>query len=183
MDIVYYPDPRLRQVAKPVKKFDASLLETSRAMFDIMYRCRGVGLAGPQAGIDQRIVVANITGDPEMKDDERVILNPRIVGRSGILREEEGCLSLPGLAAKIARAQEVKVEYQTLDGSNATENAEDFFARMLQHEIDHLDGILIIDKMSEAERTFYAPLLKDFEDQYREKRKPSGRVRTEAPAL
>lgn len=183
MDIVYYPDPRLRQVAKPVKKFDAALQETARTMFDIMYRCRGVGLAGPQAGLDQRIVVANITGDPEMKDDEKIMLNPRIVSHSGTLREEEGCLSLPGLAAKIARAQKVKIEYQMPDGAKVTETAEDFLARMYQHEVDHLDGILIIDKMSEAERTFYAPLLKDFEDQYRENRKPSGRVRTEAPAL
>jgi peptide deformylase len=137
-------------------------------MFEIMYRCRGVGLAGNQAGLSRRIVVANIEADPERKDLEMVIINPRILWRSPeTVREEEGCLSLPGLRANITRAAAVRVEYLTLTGERVTEEAEGFRAKMFQHECDHLEGLLILDKMSEADRRFHAPLLRDLEERYR----------------
>jgi peptide deformylase len=96
MELVYYPDPRLREVSKKVAQIDESLRAAVPEMFEIMYRARGIGLAGPQAGLGRRVIVANLSGDKEEKDQERVFINPEILDRQGEKREEEGCLSLPG---------------------------------------------------------------------------------------
>src|SRR5436190_20053745 len=112
MELVYYPDPRLRDVSKKITTVDAQVLEAIPLMFEIMYKARGIGLAGPQAGLGRRIVVANLAGDPKKKDEEQVFINPEILGKAGDLREEEGCLSLPGMAAQIQRAERVLVRYQ-----------------------------------------------------------------------
>src|SRR6187549_3293523 len=95
MELVYYPDPRLRDVSKKIAAVDQEILDAVPLMFEIMYKARGIGLAGPQAGLGRRIVVANLSADPKNKDEEQVFINPEIVGKVGELREEEGCLSLP----------------------------------------------------------------------------------------
>jgi peptide deformylase len=164
--LVYYPDPRLRQPAKPVSKADDDLLQAIPRMFEIMYRTRGIGLAGPQVGIGRRFVVANLTGDPEQKDAEQVFVNPEIVERSGEMKEEEGCLSLPGIYPVIRRDARVVVRYQALDGKKVERPVEGLEAKLFQHEIDHLDGILIVDKMSPADKKQWAALLKELEDDF-----------------
>jgi peptide deformylase len=174
MELVYYPDPRLRDKAKPVKKVDEALREAIPQMFKIMYRARGVGLAGPQAGLGLRVVVANLTGDAEKKDQEQVFLNPELQELAGEVKEEEGCLSLPGLAPLITRAQKVTARYTDLEGETRTCEAEGLAAKLFQHEIDHLDGVLIIDKMSPADRKQWAPLLKELEQDFKAKRKRKG---------
>lgn len=173
MQLVYYPDPRLREAARPVKKVDAALLEAVPGMFEVMYRARGIGLAGPQAGLDRRIIVANLTGDPAQKEAERVFVDPEILSRSGEKREEEGCLSFPGMSVTIVRAETVEVRYRDLEGKEVRREAEGLEAKLFQHEIDHLDGILLLDKMTPADKKQWSPLLKELEAQYRSRTRRS----------
>jgi peptide deformylase len=182
MELVYYPDPRLREVSKKIATVDAALLEAVPQMFEIMYRARGIGLAGPQAGLGRRIVVANLSGDPKQKESEQVFINPEIMGKAGDLREEEGCLSLPGMAAQVPRAEKVLVRYRDLEGKSVEREAELLESRLFQHEIDHLDGILIIDKMTPADRKQWSPLLKELEEDFRANRKPARRPAARRPS-
>ena len=152
MELVYYPDPRLRDVSKRISTIDQEILDAVPQMFEIMYKARGIGLAGPQAGLGRRIVVANLTGDPKKKDDEQVFINPEIVDRAGKLQEEVGCLSLPGMGAQIQRAEKVLVRYKDLSGKMIEREAEMLESRLFQHEIDHLDGILFTKRMSPLKR-------------------------------
>ena len=175
MELVYYPDPRLRDVSKKITTIDQEILDAIPQMFEIMYKARGIGLAGPQAGLGRRIVVANLTGDPKKKDDEQVFINPEILDRSGKLKEEEGCLSLPGMAVQVPRAEKVLVRYKGVDGKFVEREAEMLESRLFQHEIDHLDGILILDKMTPADRKQNAPLIEELEEDFKANRKPKRR--------
>ncbi|HLG42130.1 MAG TPA: peptide deformylase [Planctomycetota bacterium] len=169
MELLYYPDPRLRIVAHPVKKVDDPLRETVRAMFQIMYDTRGIGLAAPQAGLGIRLIVANLTADPQEAKSEEVYINPEILERSGEIREEEACLSLPGLFSIIPRSAEISVRFTDLGGKTRTVKAKELHARLFEHEIDHLDGILIIDRLTPAERSKWSPLLKELESDAKKK--------------
>ena len=183
MELVYYPDPRLREPSRKVSTPDAELLAAVPQMFEIMYKARGIGLAGPQAGLGRRIVVANLTGDPQKDDQEQVFINPEIVDQAGELREEEGCLSLPGIAAQIQRAEKVLVRYRDLKGKTVEREAEMLESRLFQHEIDHLDGILIVDKMTPADRKQWALLIKELEEDFKAHRKPSRDAPAAPPEL
>ncbi len=183
MELVYFPDERLREVSKKISTIDAALREAVPKMFEVMYAARGIGLAGPQVGLNRRIIVANLEGDSEVKNGEQVFINPQIVDKSGELREEEGCLSLPGLAIQVRRHQTVLVRYQTLDGETVEREASDLESRMFQHEIDHLDGILLVDKMSPADKKQWAPFLAEMEEDFASRRPPRRKVaRRRAPA-
>jgi peptide deformylase len=179
MELVYYPDPRLREVSKKILKIDDEIRQAVPLMFDIMYRARGIGLAGPQAGLGRRVIVANLSGDRENAEAERVFINPEILEKRGEKREEEGCLSLPGLAPLITRAEAVRVRYTTLEGELVERDVEDLEAKLFQHEIDHLDGILLVDKMTAADKRQWAPLLRELEEEYEAglKKKPRKAVR------
>jgi peptide deformylase len=172
MELVYYPDPRLREVSKKISAVDEGLRAAVPVMFEIMYAARGIGLAGPQAGLNRRIVVANLEGDPEQKAAEQVFINPVVLERDGELNEEEGCLSLPGMSIPVRRAQTVRVRYRTLEGEEIEREASDLEARLFQHEIDHLDGILLVDKMSPGDKRQWAELLKELEEDYEARRPP-----------
>ena len=175
VELVYYPDPRLRDVAEAVDTVDDPLRALITQMFEIMYRARGIGLAGPQVGLGRRIVVANLAADSKRKEDEQVFINPTIIESSGDVREEEGCLSLPGMVAQIQRAEVVLVRYRDLEGNEVQRPVEALEAKLFQHEIDHLDGILILDKMTPADKKQWAPLLKELEQDFQSKRKPRGK--------
>jgi peptide deformylase len=179
--LVYYPDPILRSPSKPVDKVTTELKEAVPQMFEIMYAHRGIGLAGPQAGIAQRIVVANIIGDPKKKEEERVFINPEIVDRGGVMTEDEGCLSLPGLSAKIRRSAWVKVQYRDLDGAKWEIEVDGLWAKLFQHEIDHIDGLLMVDKLTAADLKQWRPLLQELEEDFAAKREPA-RKRTRQPS-
>ncbi len=172
MELLYYPDPRLREPARPVEALDEDLLAALPRMFEIMYRSRGIGLAGPQVGLGRRIVVANLVSDPEKGDGERVYVNPEILERSGEKREEEGCLSLPGVYPVILRAERVVVRYRDLEGNEVRREAQGLEAKLFQHEVDHLDGILLVDKMTAADKKQWAPLLKELEEDFKKKKAP-----------
>lgn len=166
MELIYYPDPRLRERAEPIERVDEEIRHAVPRMFEIMYRARGIGLAGPQVALGRRVVVANLAGDPKSKQTEQVFINPEILEKSGRMREEEGCLSLPGMVAVVPRAERVVVRYRTLEDRVVERAAEGLEAKLFQHEIDHLDGILLVDKMTPADRKQWAPLLKELEEQY-----------------
>ena len=187
LELVYYPDPRLREVSKPVKALDDELRELVPLMFEIMYQARGIGLAGPQVGCLRRIIVANLLHDPRKKEGEQVFINPEIIEKDGEMREEEGCLSLPGMVAVLPRAEKVEVRYQDLEGKTVQRQVEALESKLFQHEIDHLDGILILDKMTAADKKQWAPLLKELEEEFAETvrhvRKGKRRGGHDGPAL
>src|SRR5689334_13698119 len=143
--IIQYPHPTLRHVSKPLKRVDAELHAIVREMFDLMYAANGIGLAANQVDLPYRLFVVNLQSDPEVTDQEHVFLNPVLTSRKGNAEAEEGCLSLPGLYADVKRPERVTLNAYNLAGEEVTMELDGLFARAVQHEIDHLDGILFID--------------------------------------
>jgi peptide deformylase len=158
--ILEYPHPLLRALNSEVVTFDDSLRKLTQEMFAIMYASRGVGLAAPQLGINKRLMVFNPDGKKEKWMSEVVLCNPRIV-EWGIAREtdEEGCLSFPGFTADVDRANWIQVEFQNGRGRAMRKKYTGWEARIFQHEYDHLDGVLYVDRLSEAERARIQPEL------------------------
>jgi peptide deformylase len=148
---VKYPDPILQKAAEPITTFDAKLRELVDDMFTSMYDAQGIGLAAPQIGISRRLTVIDLSfqKDPKQKI---VLINPEIVEKTGKQVEEEGCLSLPEIRDRVVRAAEVKVRAQDAHGKTIEVEGTELLARALQHEIDHLDGILFIFRLSRLKR-------------------------------
>jgi len=167
MHIVQYPHPALRWKSKPVTRIDAELRDIVARMFQLMYESKGIGLAANQVALPYRLFVVNVTGDPEQKDEEFVFLNPEITQRKGSAESEEGCLSLPELYGPVRRAEEVVIDAFDLDGHGFEMTLTDLPARVVQHETDHLDGVLFTDRMTEAARRELEPRLADFETLFR----------------
>jgi peptide deformylase len=147
MKIVKYPHPALRTPARPVTAIDAEIQTAAARMLDLMYTNEGLGLAAPQVTLPVRLLVMNFEGDPEKKESEFVAINPVIVESKGSVNDREGCLSFPGLYQNVRRAKTVKVQAYNLKGELYEMVCHDLPARVWQHEIDHLDGVLFIDKM------------------------------------
>ena len=150
-EVVKYPDPVLAKAGAPVTVFDAKLKTLVDEMFESMYAAQGIGLAAPQISISQRLTVIDCSfkKNPEEKI---VLINPEIIDREGKQVEEEGCLSLPDIREKVQRAAWVKVKAQNVDGEWFEVEGEELLARAMQHEIDHLDGVLFIDRLSRLKR-------------------------------
>ena len=149
LQIVLYPNPILRAKNVTVTKFDETLAELAQDMFKVMYEDDGVGLAAPQVGVNARVMVFNETGDPEKKDAEVVLVNPKIIMTSGPKTVfEEGCLSFPKLYGDVVRPSKVRVKAQDLQGKSFFINIDKFPARIFQHEYDHLQGTLFCDRMA-----------------------------------
>jgi peptide deformylase len=166
--IVSYPHPALRYPSRPVTRIDDDLRSKVRAMFDLMYEARGIGLAANQVALPYRFFILNLTADPEQKDQERVIINPEIVKRHSSIEDEEGCLSFPGLYGKVRRAKKIKVQAFDLAGNSVELDAEDLFSRAIQHETDHLEGKLFIDHLSPLARASATPKIREFEAKFRQ---------------
>jgi peptide deformylase len=167
MRIVRYPHPSLRHPGKPVTQIDKQLRLQIGTMFDLMYDAKGVGLAATQVALPYQLVVMNITADPEKKDEERVYINPVLVQKKGIIDDEEGCLSFPGLWARVKRAKQAVVEAYDLKGEKVRLEVEGYEARAWQHEIDHLNGVVFIDRFSPVARLSHHRDVKAFERQFR----------------
>lgn len=147
--------PVLRREASEIDAFDDSLQGLVRDMFETMYHAEGVGLAGPQVGISSRILVIDSRNEDDPPAGRFALVNPRIVEASRATeRGTEGCLSIPGVDELVERALVVVVEAQDPSGAPVRIEAEGFLARVLQHEIDHLDGVLFIDRLSPLKREF-----------------------------
>jgi peptide deformylase len=146
MQLRYYPDQVLKQKAKKISTFDSSVRKLAQDMLDTMYDNDGVGLAAPQVGVSKRIMVIDVAGEDEPKKPI-VFINPSITERVGELIGLEGCLSFPGVYFEVKRANRITVKYQNLAGKDQKLEAEgDLLCRAIQHEIDHLDGELFIEK-------------------------------------
>jgi peptide deformylase len=166
--IVSYPHPALRFESVPVQRIDDTLRSHVRAMFDLMYEARGIGLAANQVALPFRFFVINLTADPEQKDQERVFINPEIIKRHSSCIDEEGCLSIPGVFAKVPRAKRVRIRAFDLQGEEQVVDAEDLFSRALQHETDHVHGRLFTDYLMNADLQAVQPHLREFEARFRQ---------------
>jgi len=175
MHIVHYPHPALRWKSRPVQQIDVALRKTVAEMFALMYEAKGIGLAANQVALPYRLFVLNLGGEEGGKDEEIVFLNPEILKRKGTTEGEEGCLSLPGLYAPVKRAAEVIVEAFDLDGNVFEYDLSELASRAVQHEIDHLDGVLFIDRLAETVRREHQAAITDFETAYR-KRQAEGEI-------
>lgn len=155
--IVHYPDPRLRERAGALQEIDSFLAEMAARMNELMVEAEGVGLAATQVGWPFRFILINPTNEP---DRTEACINPVIISREGKQVGEEGCLSVPGMFAKVRRAEKVRVKTTLLSGETVEFDAEGLAARAWQHEIDHLDGGLFIDRISPAAKIIIAGKLR-----------------------
>ncbi len=149
--IVKFPDPVLQKPAEPVTVFDAELRKLVDDMFTSMYDAQGIGLAAPQIGISKRLTVIDLSFQKK-PEDKIVLINPEVIEIRGKQVEEEGCLSLPEIRDRVVRAAEVKVRAQDAEGRPIEVEGTELLARAIQHEIDHLDGILFIFRLSRLKR-------------------------------
>lgn len=149
--ILIFPDPVLRKIAEPVDRIDESLKTLIGDMIETMHAAPGVGLAAPQVGVSQRVIVADPSAG-ENPDLALELMNPEIISSKGSVQHEEGCLSLPEVEVKVQRAEQIVVKAQRLDGRMQTIEAEGYLSYILQHEIDHLNGVLIIDSLGPVKR-------------------------------
>jgi peptide deformylase len=149
LEILEFPDQRLRTVAKPVERFDAELARLVEDMTETMYGAQGIGLAATQVNVHRRLLVLDVS---ERQDTPRVYVNPEIVFAEGEETCEEGCLSVPGIYAEVSRAETVRVAAQDINGEKFEEDLDGMHAICLQHEMDHLDGKLFVDYLSPLKR-------------------------------
>jgi len=161
VQIIHYPHPTLRHKSKPLRRVDAELKAMVAQMFELMYEHKGVGLAANQVDLPYRLFVMNPSGDREHAEEERVMINPIISSPKGSVEGEEGCLSLPQLYADVKRPERIMLNAYDLAGNEFHQEVEGYFARIVQHETDHLDGRLFIDRLPE-------PVLADLRDDLNE---------------
>ena len=152
LKIVKYPEPVLQQPGEPVTEFDAELRKLVADMFETTYASQGIGLAAPQVGVSKRLTVIDLSQgkDPEQR---LVLINPEVIFSEGKQYEEEGCLSFPDIREKVVRAAKVRVRAQDEYGKWFEMDGEELLARCFQHEIDHVDGILFLVRMSALKRS------------------------------
>jgi len=167
MEIVYYPHPALSWKSTPITEINSELRSTVRSMFELMYESKGIGLAANQVALPFRFFIVNVTGEPENTDEEFVFINPEITYRKGSEEGEEGCLSLPELYGDVRRAEEIVVSAFDLKGREFEKTLTEMPGRVVQHETDHLDGILFPDRMTESARREIESGLSDFEAIFR----------------
>ncbi|MBX3425733.1 MAG: peptide deformylase [Pirellulales bacterium] len=170
LEIIHYPHPTLRHVSRPLARVDADLKRMIAEMFALMYENEGVGLAANQVDLPYRVFVANPTGDSTQTEAEAVFINPILSGGKGQEEGDEGCLSIPGIHAPVVRNSRIKVEAYNLAGEHVVAEAEGFLARILQHEVDHLDGRLFIDRLTPAQFAEIRDDLAEFEFDFQSRR-------------
>jgi peptide deformylase len=167
MEVLVYPNPLLRRGGVDITTFDAQLRDTARELFAAMYAERGVGLAAPQVGLALNLLVLNPTGDAKHPEEEKVLVNPVIKRSKGFEWGEEGCLSFPGIHGDVERNVEIVVAHLDEHGKASEVTYKDFLARIVQHEMDHLRGVLFVDRFSPADKVRIRAKLADLEKRYR----------------
>ncbi len=168
MQIVQYPHPALRFKSKPVKRVDRELKEIVQQMFELMYEAKGIGLAANQVDLPLQLFILNLAGE-KGQGEERVIINPVIASPKGVSEAEEGCLSLVGINARVARPEQVHIQGYDLSGNKIDLTVDGLFARAVQHENDHLQGVLFIDRIAESTRKLIDDQLYEFEVDFQSK--------------
>lgn len=167
MEVLVYPDPILRRGGKAITTFDAELRQLADRMMEAMYEEGGVGLAAPQVGVSLKLLVLNPSGDKKDRSGERVLCNPKITKKKEREFGEEGCLSFPGIQADVERWIAITVTYQDLDGKEQVLQTDGWLARIVQHELDHLDGVLFVDRLTAADKLRVKAQLLQLEDEFR----------------
>ena len=152
--IYTYPDPVLRKKAEPVTEFGEELQKLVQDMVQTMYDAPGIGLAAPQIGVSKQVVVMDLSAEEE-DNQLMVLINPEILNGEGSRTDEEGCLSVIDLRAKVKRFSRIVVRAQDMEGKTNEFEADEWFARVIQHEVDHLNGVLFIDRISSLKRALY----------------------------
>jgi peptide deformylase len=163
LNIIHYPDPRLKAANKLVERFDDRLRLLAARMFELMRQSKGVGLAAPQVGMNLRLFVMNPTGQAQ---DDRVYVNPVLCDGDGFEEEDEGCLSLPGLSIRVERFRTLRITAQDLDGNPIDQLESGYLPRIWQHEYDHLNGVLLTDRMGPVAKLANRRLLKKLQEEY-----------------
>ncbi len=164
LQIICYPDPRLRAKAGPIEQVTDGVRAVAARMLDLMHQAPGVGLAAPQVGLDWRMFVCNTSGE---EGDDHVWINPVLNEPSRDMAEaEEGCLSLPEIRAPIQRPEAITITALNLDGQTVTASARGLTSRIWQHETDHLDGVLITDRMAPIDRMVHRQALREMEKEF-----------------
>lgn len=162
LNILHYPDPRLHNVAKPVSSFDAALQQQIDNMFETMYEAKGIGLAATQVDFHQRLIVIDLSED---RSQPLVVINPEFLEKDGETVYEEGCLSVPGIYDKVTRAERVKLRAQNAKGEHFELDADGLLAICLQHEVDHLNGVVFVEHLSQLKQSRIKTKLKKREKQ------------------
>ena len=162
MEVLIYPHPILRRGGQPITEFDQELADLADQMIETMYSEGGVGLAAPQVGVEKDIFVLNPSGSRDDRSGERVLCNPKITRKKKWEFGEEGCLSLPGVHAEVERSLQITVTYQDLKGDEQQLQCEGWLARIVQHELDHLEGVMFIDRLTATEKLAVKPQLLKF---------------------
>lgn len=176
LEILEFPDPRLRTKAVPIDTVDDGVRKLIADMFETMYAAPGIGLAATQVNVHKRLLVVDVS---EERNQPLALINPEIVTRDGVEESEEGCLSVPGIFEKVRRAERIKLRALDRNGISFEMEAEGLLAVCIQHEMDHLEGKLFVDYLSELKRTRIRGKL----EKERKQRKPPLRAREKAPAL
>jgi peptide deformylase len=145
LNILHYPDPRLRTVAVPVETVDDSIRKLASDMLETMYEAPGIGLAATQVNVHKRLLVCDVSLD---HDHPLCLINPELIATEGMEEMEEGCLSVPGIYDTVQRAELIRVRYLDLQGVSQVMEADELLAICIQHEMDHLDGKLFVDYLS-----------------------------------
>lgn len=169
MKIVHFPHPTLRRVSKPLKKVDKSLKSMVAQMFDLMYEAKGIGLAANQVNLPFRLFIVNVSGE-RGSGEELVFLNPVIDHPKGSSVAEEGCLSLPQLYHPVARPEQIHVTAYDLSGNPLDRTVDGTLARVIQHEFDHLEGVLFIDRIPPLETRALESALQEFDLEFNSQR-------------
>jgi peptide deformylase len=163
LKIIFWPDPRLTKVSKPVVVFDQKLKDLAGRMFELMRQAKGVGLAAPQVGQNIRLFITNHNGEPA---SDRVYVNPVLSDADGEEEAEEGCLSLPKININVFRSKTLRMKAMDLEGKPFELTETGYLARVWQHETDHLNGILLLDRMGPVARMANRKLMKELEENY-----------------
>ncbi len=172
--IALYPEPVLRKVADPVQVFDAELERIVAAMYQRMFDSEGLGLAAPQVGLRQRILVINEASNSDEPENNVTLINPRIVSRDGEKTTwEEGCLSFPEIYAEVVRPDRCTVEAVDVRGEPLHREFSGFLSRIVQHEYDHLEGILLVDRMTPADKLKNKVALEELVAEYKDRQSPT----------
>ncbi len=150
MQIIKYPHPTLRHKSKPLKRVDRELKQIVAEMFELMYSNQGIGLAANQVDLPYRLFIMNVKGDPAEEGEAKVFLNPVISRKSGSAEAQEGCLSFPDIWAPVRRPEKIVVTAYGIDGEEFSYEMDGLYARAVQHEVDHLDGVVFVDRLSQA---------------------------------
>ena len=169
LEIVQYPHPTLRYKSKPITRVDGELRDIVRTMFDLMYQAKGIGLAANQVDLPLQLFIVNTLSDPE-QGEELVFINPVITSPKGSHEAEEGCLSIVGVNANVARPEQIHISAYDLQGNEISKTVDGLLAKAIQHETDHLEGVLFIDRISESSRKQLDIELEDFEIDFKSRR-------------